>query len=272
MKTRLLILSIAFIIPIGIKLKAQPTYCTSNLHGASSCGTPAGYIDSVEIAGTTLQNYSTTCGTNAYTAYSASGSTTATLGISNTYTLKVYLASVYMTQNDISAWIDFNQNGTFDNSEWIDLGRNVDSAGIATFTVPANAVPGLTGMRIRNRYSGSGNDSISACSNFSSGETEDYILTIAGTTGIDEAVSQNEVRVYPNPSSDILNVGLMVEGRQPVALKLASVNGANVFSYYLADFEGEFKNAIDVSAYSKGVYTLHIQTGSSVVVRKVILK
>jgi hypothetical protein len=272
MKTYLLILSIAFIIPIGIKLKAQPTYCTSNLHGTSSCGTPAGYIDSVEISGTTLQNYSTTCGSNAYTAYPASGSTTATLTVSNTYTLKVYLTFVYIMQNDISAWIDFNQDGTFDNSEWIDLGRNVDSAGMATFTVPANAVQGLTGMRIRNRYSGTGNDSTSACSNFSSGETEDYVVTIAGTTGIDEMVSKNEVLVYPNPSSGLLNIGFTVKGRQPVSIKLASVNGTNVFSHYLSEFEGGYKNTIDVSAYSKGVYTLHIQTGNSVVVRKVVLK
>lgn len=73
-------------------------------------------------------------------------------------------------------WIDLNQDGDFD-----DPGEMIIQAGPSAlamsglFTMPANALPGATMMRVSMSFSSFPN----ACGNFSFGEVEDYCIHIA---------------------------------------------------------------------------------------------
>jgi len=151
-------------------------YCKTNLGG--SCTGPQGTaIDSISFTGTTLAKGSTGCSTGAYSAYPASGNTTANLTQGDTYGL----SAKFIGNVKSSVWIDFNQNGIFENSEWRQIGLTSATGTVVNTSVyvPMNALPGLTGMRVRSRSSNSQNDSTSACANFgNSGETEDYLVTI----------------------------------------------------------------------------------------------
>jgi hypothetical protein len=151
-------------------------YCTTGLGG--NCATTA--IDSVSINGTPLQNGLTGCSAGNYTAYPASGNTTATLNQGQTYTFDMKFTGNVKT----SVWFDYNQNGNFETSEWSQIcttataGSNVT----ASITVPMSALTGMTGMRVRSRSNAGQNDSTSACANFGTGETEDYVITIGAFT------------------------------------------------------------------------------------------
>lgn len=154
-------------------------YCTAGLHGTIACDATDN-INTVSITGTTLNNANTGCtGTNgvAYTAYPATGSTTATLQQGSTYTFNVQTTD----DNSISLWIDYNQNGQFEASEWTQVSAANTGGSTATVSViiPINAVTGQTGMRVRSRLTGSTNNATSACAAFGSGETEDYTITIS---------------------------------------------------------------------------------------------
>ncbi|TRV26892.1 MAG: hypothetical protein EWV88_05660, partial [Microcystis wesenbergii Mw_MB_S_20031200_S109D] len=76
-----------------------------------------------------------------------------------------------------SVWIDFDRNGVFDASEFTQLWTSA-STGTVTITVPTNATLGDVAMRIRTRGTGSSNGSADACTQFFSGTTEDYTITI----------------------------------------------------------------------------------------------
>ncbi|MBK7388059.1 MAG: T9SS type A sorting domain-containing protein [Bacteroidetes bacterium] len=151
-------------------------YCTANLGG--SCGTQS--INSVAIATTTLNNPSTCVFTTpVYAAYPASGSTTATLLKTVPYSMTVG------TGNNgnpamVGVWIDANQNGIFEATEYTQIAASSPSGGTSTasITVPATALTGQTGMRVRSNWELSPFTSGDACSNFAYGETEDYIITI----------------------------------------------------------------------------------------------
>jgi PKD repeat protein len=152
-------------------------YCTSSLGGSGSC---PGDISLVSIKGTTFNNTShTSCSTtngSTYGAYPGSSNTTGTLKSDTTYQL-----SVTTTSNDIiSVWIDYNQNGLFEASEWTQVTTystpNVPSK--VNITIPKTALMGKTGMRIRSRAAGNPNGANDACSRFGSGITEDYFVTI----------------------------------------------------------------------------------------------
>src|SRR5688572_5234377 len=152
-------------------------YCTTTLHGTACSATDN--VNTVTIAGTTFNNANTGCtATNGmgYTAYPATGTNTATLARQVSYNL-----SVTSTANSImSVWIDYNQNGLFEASEWqqIATSSTANTASTIPITIPNNAVLGQTGMRIRSRAAGSPNGASDACTEFFSGETEDYTITI----------------------------------------------------------------------------------------------
>ena len=80
----------------------------------------------------------------------------------------------------VSVWIDYNHNGVFDASEWTQFGTAVPAGETTTvgITIPQSASSGTTRMRIRTRGTGNTNGPTDACSNFGSGETEDYMVNI----------------------------------------------------------------------------------------------
>jgi PKD repeat protein len=155
-------------------------YCTSNLGGQGYC---PGDITGFSITGTTFNNTNhTNCSTtnnSTYGSYLPTGSNTATLNADTTYEFSV-TTSRY---NIISVWIDYNQNGMFEASEWnqVTTYSTPNVASKAKIPIPAFAKNGKTGMRIRTNYYYYTNGASDACSYFSSGITEDYFITIVNT-------------------------------------------------------------------------------------------
>lgn len=150
-------------------------YCTTNSSGSalhSVTGNPN--IDSVSITGTTLNNNNVGAPPTGLTQFPPAGNTTATLIKGGTYSLTVKLSG----SGDGSVWFDWNRNGTYEPSEWKSVAYRT-AGGTIIFTIPTTAAAGVTGMRIRSRTSGNGNDSTAACAQFGSGETEEYLITIA---------------------------------------------------------------------------------------------
>ena len=84
------------------------------------------------------------------------------------------------TAQIVSVWVDYNQNGTFEATEWaqVSTATTANTAAVMAMTVPSGATTGFTIMRIRSRSSGSPNAGTDACSTFASGETEDYWVNL----------------------------------------------------------------------------------------------
>ncbi|MEI7801458.1 MAG: GEVED domain-containing protein [Bacteroidota bacterium] len=124
-----------------------------------------------------------------YTLYTgASPISNAGLSLSSAYVLAVKVGTQANALNNAGAWIDYNQNGVFETTEF--LGSFASAAASSTtninFTVPGTASTGTTAMRIRHRYGGAVT-SADACTAFAgaagtggAGETEDYRVSITG--------------------------------------------------------------------------------------------
>jgi hypothetical protein len=161
-------------------LNSPSSYCQATYSNGTGFGD---YISSVSL--NTLLNTSAGSATPYYTLYPQAGTTTTTLVAGNTYTLTL-VAGTY-TDNDLAAWIDYNQNGVLDDAgeklgETDNLGASPLSTSF-TFTVPLTANNGSLRLRVREMDHGGTND-ITPCTVQSSfGETEDYIITVTG--GVD---------------------------------------------------------------------------------------
>ena len=162
--------------PVNIALKSYANcYCTP----VAACS--ASYINNVSVATTTLSNSASGCSNAAgspssYTLYPASGATTATLLKGTAYTLSVATNVAQI----VSVWIDYNQNGAFETTEWaqVSLSTTANVATTLSMTIPTTATTGMAVMRIRSRSAGNANAGGDACSTFASGETEDYWVNI----------------------------------------------------------------------------------------------
>ena len=136
-------------------------YCTPTNSGGSC-------LTNVNI--NTLNN--TTVGCSGGTNYSQQTATT-TLSLGVTYNISLTCDAAAIT----SVWFDWNQNGSYEVSEWVQPYINA-TTGSVQVTVPVTAVQGNTGMRVRSRAVGNINGAGDACTAFGSGETEDYVINI----------------------------------------------------------------------------------------------
>ncbi len=190
-------------------------YCTIGLGG--NCAASA--IDSLAIISTSFMNGPTGCAAGNYTAYPAMGSTTADLYINQPYDL----VARFNGDTRTSLWIDYNHSGTFDVNEWVQVCTTsiADTNVFVSFTIPQNALTGLTGMRVRSRVTAGVNDSTVACDNFGTGETEDYVINILPEiVGLNAQIGMN-VNLYPNPNNGQFTLVSMSSIQQILIFDLA---------------------------------------------------
>ncbi|MES2389290.1 MAG: BNR-repeat neuraminidase N-terminal domain-containing protein [Bacteroidota bacterium] len=136
-------------------------------------------ISAVSISANSFSSTSA-CGSasgTAFTRYAPAGTLTTTLYKGSSYSFNV---TTTRSGQYIGLWIDYNQNNSFEASEYVSVAAGNNIAGqvsTATVNVPSGAVSGITGVRVRSSntvFTGS-----SACATFATGETEDYAFTLA---------------------------------------------------------------------------------------------
>lgn len=143
-------------------------YCNTGLGGSTSAA-----ITGATILGTSFDHNGGPSASPFYTQFPATGTNTGTLTQGLTYTIN----TTHSSNGFASLWIDYDHSGTFDAGEWTQINTATATSGSMSFTVPAGALTGPTGMRIRTRTSI--HTGVDACTNFTTGETKDFSITIA---------------------------------------------------------------------------------------------
>ena len=145
----------------------QIEYCTSQ-------GNNSTYEWIAEVGIGTFTNSSGAAG---YTDFT---SQTIDLEANTTYNIALTPAFSSTTYNEYwKIWIDYNQDGTFNDSDELafDAGSMSKTTVTGTITIPESAT-GITRMRVSMKYNGSQ----TSCESFSYGEVEDYTVNIQAAT------------------------------------------------------------------------------------------
>jgi PKD repeat protein len=153
-------------------------------------------------------NNTSACGNNGYTDFT---STSTSLAQGTAYTLTITPAIVNNTQaaaytnDEIAAWIDFNNDFDFN-----DAGEQVAYVLVATgwvntfnVSIPLASSTGPVRMRVRISYQPDG--AITPCGPASYGETEDYTINITSGAGLNDN-PLGLVQMYPNPAQDLVYI------------------------------------------------------------------
>ncbi len=173
-----------------------------------------------------------------------------------------------------SVWIDFDQNGIFDNAEKIyDKGGN-----LAVFSdsilIPTNAKPGITRLRVAMQFLNPGGP----CSfdNNSGGEVEDYCVQIMDRTTSTENDLMREaaIRLYPNPFREQLRVALQLnQSQRQVQMLVFNSVGQRVQTIVFENAQaGENTFDLNLSGLPAGVYWLQCQLDGGVQLMKKVVK
>jgi hypothetical protein len=252
-----------------ITLKTAPQYeCYCHVNIGGDCFNSN--INNVSITGTTLHNANNNCwisGVNdAYTMFPIADSTTAILGQGLTYTIN---ASFEQNVQQAGCWIDYDHNGQYDIYEFTPWATPTSNLSAISVVIPSTAILGKTGMRVRSLGLTFGNP-LSPCNPESSGETEDYIITIVDSLTITKAAHINAKinnLLYPNPSNELVTI---------------LTNSPTTTVAYLYNSLGQLQQTIaikpnnhamiNVASYENGVYSLRIMSDRYVEVKQLIIQ
>lgn len=148
-------------------------------------------------------------------------------------------------------WIDFNQDGTFDNSEMVfDQGTADQNVVTGTIAVPANAVVGSTRLRVQMAYQGGQVTTLpNICGSYQYGEVEDYCANITdGNTNSLVDLASDYVSVYPNPANEQVTFEVLSTSVQTIEL-------VDIVGKVIATTSVTSKFAqMNVNTYSNGTY------------------
>ena len=182
-------------------------------------------------------------------------STTLVKGTSNTITITpAWSGTKY--REAYRVWIDYNQDGDFnDSGEQVYSRSRTNATSVSgSFTVPAAALNGATRMRVSMKY----NANSTSCEIFADGEVEDYTVVISTTAGQNYNTTSTEhgdfaFEIYPNPvKGTVLNVELL--GVEATHFAVFNMLGQQVS-------KGVFTNSIHVGELTSGVYFIEISNG-----------
>lgn len=214
--------------------------------------------------------------TSFYEDYTGSGclkATTTQLLINQSHNLQVNVSG---SDNDVRAWIDFNNNGTFEANELIASGDNIvadptTSIGTfnAAFTAPASTILD-TPLRMRVIVDDE-NTNITPCGQLKYGQAEDYTVKFVTTLGTAEVKADNDdLTIYPNPVATGDKVFIKAKNGKNLKVSISDMSGRLVANPSVAE-ERNGIYRID-QQLEKGVYMIQISNGKESKTSKLIIK
>lgn len=97
-----------------------------------------------------------------------------------------------------------------------------------------------------------------------------FTMTIESVTGVNDYAGVNELNVYPNPVSDVLNVNFVTADAENIGIAIVDMNGKIVEKRNYQHLGGLFKESLNVSELADGIYFLRIQTAQGTTMEKFI--
>ncbi|PTT68310.1 MULTISPECIES: reprolysin-like metallopeptidase [unclassified Chryseobacterium] len=190
----------------------------------------------------------TSTGTAGYENFT-SVSTNVTRG--SAYSLSITPVWTSTKYNEAYAvYIDYNGDGDFADSgelAWSKTGSTTSPV-TGSITIPSTATVGTTRMRVMMQYS---SVPTSSCGTYTYGQVEDYTLNIVSSGRgniLDTKDMITDIRVYPNPAKDILNISNTTNEEY----KIFDMGGKLINSGKLE------RGAVNVSGLIKGAYMIQI--------------
>lgn len=206
-----------------------------------------------------------------YSNYSSLGAADLAAGVATSVSVTVGPSGGGWLDESVGVWIDYNQNGTFEETEYTYLGTDLDTQVVGDVTVPATALNGNTRMRVIVAAAlATAFNATYVCGPLTTdnpyGEMEDYLVNITGGLAT-KSFQSAQASLFPNPTSGIVNIKLNnTDTLQSVAVY--TITGQQVLSQnYTAKADNY---TLDMQHLPTGVYMLKLNGTSGTYTQKLI--
>ena len=175
----------------------------------------------------------------------------------------------------LKAWMDFNQDDSFDDvTELVyDAGQisTATNTHSGTVTIPNNALLSRTRLRVGLRW---GTNPLAPCDNPNYGEVEDYCINITLPLNNDKIVDKiNAIKLVPNPTNTSTHLFLQSNSSQTGQMYLFNVAGQEIFRRENLEIEkGENSFHIPMNTLPKGVYLINVKLENGDLLSEKIIK
>ncbi|WP_299455216.1 GEVED domain-containing protein [uncultured Microscilla sp.] len=233
-------------------------YCDANAENTNS-----EYFIRVQLGA--IDNSSASSGYADYTTMSANVSRGQTHNM-------VVTTNISWNASKLSVWVDWNQDGDFDDSNEATILTGVGPYNVA-LQVPTGAKLGSTRMRMRISYA---NAWSGPCGDGWTGEVEDYTVNVKEASGSSQEAETGKPKIileataYPNPSPNgQYTVEVPANGQaQQMNIRVFSLQG-NLITSKTA--EGN-RTTLSLQGLGKGLYHMQVISGGKVYNKKLIYR
>jgi hypothetical protein len=176
----------------------------------------------------------------------------------------------------LSLWIDLNDNGVFDDEERLISNQVIPSSNTAhsfDFTLPADAPLGQHLLRVRAGDMGQDGELNDPCSVMEYGTTHDYSVKIIDSTlDLDDFLLNEAILTIVDQKNGIFRVFLETDFDQTLRITVHNVLGQKMIENKV-DSQGDgYLYEFDMSYAATGVYLLRIGTREVGIVKRFIVK
>ncbi len=224
-------------------------YCTP----FSDCDSFGDGITQINLEGT---NVTTTCGKD---GYQENINTVFDLDIQSNPFEGTLQAGFDGTSYTI--FIDFNDNGGFEDSELVSSGLVADAATDTDFTLtlPAGVNLGTYRMRVRGLDSAFNGNAQDPCGTMQYGRTNDYSARIFNSLSVEENIFPDSELVIVETSRDHFQISLSTnQTTEKMAVTVYNLLGQKLASNWIENEYGSYKYDLDMSYASSGVYIVRL--------------
>ncbi len=95
---------------------------------------------------------------------------------------------------------------------------------------------------------------------------------IEGNINLEKTIGFEEVNLFPNPASNMLNVNYFIDNTATVNISVLDMLGKSILNEQLNSEEGFNQTSLDMNNLNSGIYFLKMQQNDQVVVKKFIVK
>ncbi len=238
----------------GSNTKVEENYITVSTTGNVSYCAATTALDHNNISNVQFGSINKSSNWEGYADFTSNG-TSVSRGQSINLTIATRID--YWPGIDVQAWIDWNNDGDFDDANEKVYNKRGQGPYSTNVTVPSNAAFASTRMRVRLAY----DKSPGACENDTyQGEVEDYTISVGSASG--QIGNRNSaLQLFPNPSDGLFYIGGK-DARDEVMV-FAS-NGQLI--------KRSFEPTVDIRGEQKGIYIVKVIRGSEVETLKLVVK
>ncbi len=250
-------------------ISGEGSYSSVFSFTALSCNACTSNGNNTNIS-TTLVNFNTINNATANSAYTDYTSIKTTVKRGESHNLTVNVNTNGFNKVQVKAWIDWNQDCIFnDSDEEYDLGfvtnnnNEPSSNSPLSIAIPNTAVLGDLTMRISVRQTDFINTVYpTSCMTNVNGEVEDYTLTIEDDVASIEDFAFNGFNIYPNPTKGEFTLNLEVINTDKVTVQLFDVRGRLIGEKNYLDTNTNFSEKISFIKATAGLYLVKITNGT----------